>query len=357
MAPPPDYSKLGIPVAFSDIDKQLHAFFANDGAIARASLMNIVIFSTEAGSLLKNQEIVEQLTAEHACRAILVELNSLANHTESYAWVNAHCRLKNGSKTVCNEQISFWLNGRVRGRIPNSVFAHLDSDLPLVFWWQGELTDAFRPRLYQRINRFIIDSTQWADPLEGYKKITEATRLSHQLIVHDLSWARSYYLRCALALLFEEPLALEALSHVHTVKLSYNPKHLLSVLLLTAWMSDKLGWALIEQTTTGLLFHDKNHTPYHWELSPDFNATGINQLIFLSEQDKTLSLIRNDKLNKIAWTICQQDCHIERLLPCDSLNTYDLVASQLARGGMNSVYNNYIPFFSSFLASTRQFHE
>ena len=63
------------------------------------------------------------------------------------AWITAHCHLAHGRKSVCCEQIAFYLTGKVTGRFRNTVFAHLNSDLPLVFWWQGELSEILTERL------------------------------------------------------------------------------------------------------------------------------------------------------------------------------------------------------------------
>ena len=75
------------------------------------------------------------------------------------AWIQAHCQInRRGEKSVCSEQISFFLTGRSPGLLRNVVFAHLDSDLPLAFWWRGEFSDAFEERLYSRIDRLLFGS-------------------------------------------------------------------------------------------------------------------------------------------------------------------------------------------------------
>ena len=42
--------------------------------------------------------------------------------------------------------------------IPNIVFAHLDSDLPLYLWWQGDLTQNFDERFYSVMDLLFVDS-------------------------------------------------------------------------------------------------------------------------------------------------------------------------------------------------------
>ncbi|MFN7343291.1 MAG: glucose-6-phosphate dehydrogenase assembly protein OpcA, partial [bacterium] len=112
------------------------------------------VYSEKSGSLLENSRIINELTRDNACRAILVEIDR--NEAASLrAWITAHCHLSHGQKSVCCEQISFRLTGRVTGRFRNTVFSHLNSDLPLVFWWQGELSDVFTERLASVMDRLI----------------------------------------------------------------------------------------------------------------------------------------------------------------------------------------------------------
>ena len=73
----------------------------------------------------------------------------------------------------------------------NTVFAHLDSDLPLVFWWQGELSDVFEERLYSRIDRFIFDSRHWSRPETQFLRLNAAIGDGDgSFIPHDLSYTR-----------------------------------------------------------------------------------------------------------------------------------------------------------------------
>ena len=60
--------------------------------------------------------------------------------------------------------MSLLFEGKTSGRIANTVFANLDSDLPLVVWWQADLTQNFEERFYSRIDTLIIDSSRWSDP-------------------------------------------------------------------------------------------------------------------------------------------------------------------------------------------------
>src|SRR5690606_30772650 len=109
--------------------------------------------------------LLAEVTGEAACRSILISADTRPQAPDAKAWVQVHCQIdRNGSKTVCTEQISFHLAGASPGMLRNIVFAHLDSDLPLAFWWRGEFSDAFEEGLYSRIDRLLFDSEEWESP-------------------------------------------------------------------------------------------------------------------------------------------------------------------------------------------------
>ena len=195
--------ELGIEVPVSKIDLELRKLWEQDEARTNASLMNLVVFSEKPGALIENSAIIRELTREHACRAILVEIDSAAEPSLR-AWITAHCHLAEGRKSVCCEQISFYLTGRVTGRFRNTVFAHLNSDLPLVFWWQGELSDILTERLVSVIDRLIIDSSSWQDPAAAFRLIEETAAINTDLILQDHAWSRTWQFRLGVASIFDD---------------------------------------------------------------------------------------------------------------------------------------------------------
>ena len=140
-------STLGIEVPLEKMAKELKALWADDAARTNACMMNLAVFTEDAAQLEENFQRISTLTADHSCRAISVALDRDAEESSITSWLTAHCNMSNGKKTVCCEQLTFLLKGYIPGRMRNTVFANLNSDLPLVFWWQGALTEVFEPRL------------------------------------------------------------------------------------------------------------------------------------------------------------------------------------------------------------------
>lgn len=244
---------LGTEVAVSDIDRELHRFFAgeedggatperNSPGLARASLLNLAIYAEESNSSVgRLSKTIEELTREMACRAILI-LAEAGGAPSVRSWVQAHCRLSGqGQKTVCTEQVSFLLSGANGNLVRNTVFAHLDSDLPLVFWWRGEFSDVFDERLYSRIDRFLFDSAAWARPANQFLRLSRALEDSEGgFVAHDLAYTRSHPARNAIARVFDDPSALESLDQLESIEVAYAPGQRLSALWLAAWVGQRL---------------------------------------------------------------------------------------------------------------------
>ena len=86
-APPiPDVCpELGLEVPVASIDQALRRLWDQDEARTNASLMNLVVYSEKSTALLENSAIIRNLTREHACRAILVEINRAESSRKNFA--------------------------------------------------------------------------------------------------------------------------------------------------------------------------------------------------------------------------------------------------------------------------------
>ncbi len=232
---------LGKEVPVKQIDSELREIFASDTGIARASLMNLAVYSESVDRVERNTKIIQELTREHACRALLI-VSQPDGERAVHSWVQAHCNIgSGGEKAVCSEQVSFLLCGSSSDLVRNIVFAHLDADLPLMFWWQGELSEVFEDRLYSRIDRLIVDSRQWADPASQFQRLAMAAQSDGaDYVVHDLAFTQSNQLREAVALCFDDPAALEALEGLSKAEICYSSGHRMTAVWLVAWLANRL---------------------------------------------------------------------------------------------------------------------
>ena len=98
---------LGLPVEVSKIDQELKKLWQeSEGAATRASLVNLAVYSEDAGSLNRNTQLMAKITENHACRAIVIEADCKAQENRVEAWISAHCHVSSvGNKQICSEQI------------------------------------------------------------------------------------------------------------------------------------------------------------------------------------------------------------------------------------------------------------
>ncbi|MBV9617674.1 MAG: hypothetical protein JO201_00545, partial [Verrucomicrobia bacterium] len=100
---------LGEAVAIGDIGGALKKIWSDgESAMARASLINLAVYSEKTGSLEKNTGLIARIAENRACRALAIGVNRESKENRVEAWVNAHCHpTRAGGKQICSEQISF----------------------------------------------------------------------------------------------------------------------------------------------------------------------------------------------------------------------------------------------------------
>lgn len=340
-------SPLGLEVPISRIDHELRRLWEQDEARSNASLINLVVYSEKTGALSQNSGIIRDLTRDHACRAILVEIDRTTEDSSQRAWITAHCHLSHGMKSVCCEQIAIHLTGRVRGRIRSTVFSHLNADLPVVLWWQSELTEVFDERLASVIDRFIFDSSEWADARSGFAILEETHKTSdRRMILQDLAWTRVWPFRQCVARLYDDATALAALPDVRHVEIRHHPAHLNSALLVLAWLASRADW---RDTDDGSLD----------QTSP----TGQRISVALQPDDAApvLGGIRIEARTTVVSVGCRSGCShyhgrveapehtVTSVSPAAPTACEALVREQLSRGGRNALYQQILPRFRQML--------
>ena len=339
--------ELGIEVAVSAIDSELRKLWEQDEARTNASLMNLVVYSEKDGALIANSAIIRDLTREHACRAILVGIDRDVPEPSLRAWITAHCHLADGRKSVCCEQIAFHLTGRVTGRFRNTVFAHLNSDLPLIFWWQGELSEILTERLVSVMDRFIIDSSSWVDPAASFAMIEECSQANPELVIQDHAWTRSWQFRVGIASLFDDPAAQEALPEIHSVEISHHPAHRNTALQVLAWLAVQAGW---KDAKSSKLFAFESGSGLPISVTMTVDATGPTLTsIVIRAANTTVSVSQKPGASHVERHIETAAYHGTSLSPVDPTTPAELVAVQLSRGGKNSLYQKILPRFRAML--------
>ncbi len=341
-----DFSFLGKSVELGRIDGELRHLWETDDASTKASLVNFALYNEDPRSLADNHQMVARLTREHACRALLIAVDRDQPAPAARAWITAHCQLANGDRAICSEQVAFLIGGGGAEMIRNVVFAHLDSDLPLVFWWQGDFSDAFEDRLYSIIDRLIIDSGSWSrDPAGQFARLQQAHEdPSSRFVVNDISWTRSFHMRQGLAHCFDDAPSLRALPTIDRLQLTVAPHRQVAGLMLVAWIAARLERGI---TTDG---SDVRLTDHHGQ-TPDIRVEVVDdpkpgvciRSLELSGPGCRFQLhhdLGDSHLQLLSDTPGHQMRHV---IPADHEDEADLVSEQLQRAGVNRLYFEMIP--------------
>ena len=237
----------GIPVPIGAIEKTLGHLWEESGeSKTRASLINLALYSENEGSLERNSSVIHGIAGEHAMRALIIQADPAAEGSHAEAWISMNCYLR-GSKggEVCSEQISFLLGGEAARSLQSVVFSHLDSDLPLILWWQADFRPPINGKLWRCVDRLLFDSSEWINPKEQFDLVGKIADLAEiRTVLCDLNWTRSLHLRQALAGIFDSPATLPELQSLQAVTIAYAPGHRVTALLFIGWLADRLDWNL-----------------------------------------------------------------------------------------------------------------
>ncbi len=341
MAAAAENFSLGLPVAIDRIDRELKKLWSEgEGAMTRASSMNLAVYSEEPDSVARNTRIVSQITENRACRAIVIGASPHASISRMGAWISAHCHVSRvGTKQICSEQISFLLEGATVELLPSIVFSQLDADLPLCLWWQSEFVEPMDPQLWAWIDRLIYDSQSWRDFNAQMRLVETAQREAKQRIVLcDLNWTRLVHFRLAFAQFFDHPASHHHFREIESVAIEFGEDYQSTALLFVGWLAAQLGWEIVNL--------EKSHTI---NLK---NAEGKRVLVELRENGGGPISSVAAQSDGIEFEVSAASCgdllevcrgkagekRAPQLLPCSENDPVKLMSEELMRGGPHHVY-------------------
>lgn len=339
-----------MPVEVGNIDRQLKVLWEQGGESAtRASLMNLAIYCEGEQAVAENTRLIADITQDHACRAILIAAQPEAPETRVEAWINAHCHVSRaGAKQVCCEQITFLLEGDVHHLIPNIVFAHLDSDLPLYLWWQGEFPASIDDQLLNWVDRLIYDSQNWKNARQQLAIVRAAAeRMKSRLTLCDLNWARFLPIREAFAKIFDDPVALEHIWKIRSVSVTHGPANRSTAVLLVAWLMAQLSWKLVGKEKDVFRLEGRSG-----EITARLKRGSLTRI--------AECVIETDEA---AWSVSKEAgsefmCirirlpgapEQEHLFPAPTEGALALLSDELSRGSRHAVYNRVLDALQQLL--------
>jgi glucose-6-phosphate dehydrogenase assembly protein OpcA len=336
-----DTSSFGKPVEVGQISRELKKLSDSDvGARTKASLINFAVYFHGTARMQENTAMVAEFTGQHACRALLLCHEPDAAEAKVSAWVNAHCHVtKAGSKQICCEQVSFLFEGHTEARIANTLFANLDSDLPLYLWWQGEFPDPIDHTLWAWVDRLIYDSQQWTDARKQYRLLHESIeRAQTRFTLCDLNWARTLHLRQALAMTFDHPEYLALLDAVKTINISHAPENRSTALLLVGWFVAQLNLKDGKSNGASIAFTHPNGGPLTFNLRPEpGRSISVCELV---ADDGSVGVQRDQQGDffRVAAKLADGRTY-SHLLPAGNNSTTSLLLWEIGGGSQHKVYS------------------
>ena len=324
----------GLPVEVGEIERQLGLLWEqSDAGKVRASLVNLVIYSEAPDAIAANTPLLAAIAGDHAFRALLVQADPHARQSAVHSWITAHCHLRDaGKKEICSEQITFQLDGPAAARLPSIVFSHLDTDLPLYLWWQGDLHTHPEPQLWRWVDRLIVDSNSWTNPAVQFAVLQEIEALGRgRCAICDLTWTRLFHLRYAVAQIFDLPAARECLPHTDAVHIDHAPDHRLTALQLLGWIASRLGWHL-DNEAGQTMFRRSDGGRVTFVLNEKADATGCVSAIRLAFPD-ALATVQRETVGDFYLAEFHgpgTESHAQ-LLPAGREKTSDTLLSELSR--------------------------
>ena len=332
---------LGLPVQIDRIDRELKKLWSEgEGAMTRASLMNLAVYSEEPESLTRNTRLLARITENHACRAIVIGADPRTKNERMEAWISAHCHVSRvGTKRVCSEQISFLLEGAMVKLLPSIVFSQLDSDLPLYLWWQAEFAVPMDPQLWSWIDRLIYDSQSWRD-FKAQMRLVETAQgeAKQRIVLCDLNWTRLVHFRLAFAQFFDHPGSHHHFGEIESGSITFGNGFRSTAVLFVGWLAAQLDWKIR---------NGKRSNQIDLE-----NSAGKLIRINLQEKGEAPIASFTAQSHEIEFQVTQADCGdlievcrgklgkvpARQVLPSMENDPVKLMSEELMRGGPHHVY-------------------
>ena len=332
---------LGLAVEISKIDRELKKLWAESaGAMTRASLINLAVYSEASGSLERNTQLIARIAQNHACRAIVIGANPAAKENRVEAWISAHCHVsKAGGKQICSEQLSFLLEGPCTSLLPSIVFSHLDSDLPLHLWWQGEFHDPMDPQLWAWVDRLMYDSHDWKD-FDTQMRLVETAQeeAKQRVVLCDLNWTRLDKLRFAVAQFFDHPASHHHFDEIESAQIDFAPDFRSTAVLLAGWLGAQLNWrAEPTRNANEFAFTDSQDRKIDVVLSEGAGEPVSRIVLSSGGIEFVVAHAKGADLFEV-WRGKREEKCARQMMPSGSNDPVVLMSDELMRGGPHRVY-------------------
>jgi glucose-6-phosphate dehydrogenase assembly protein OpcA len=236
-------------------------------AVARASVLNLVVFATREIHARRAAATIAELAARHPSRAIVIVVDRDRAGREPQLQMHCHLPLPGEAQQVTYEQILIRARGDADRRLASAVIPLLLPDLPVFLWWtETPPVDApIFDELLGLVDRLIVDSGDFARPDRTLARLHAIARAGHgRYGVTDFNWTRITPWRELVMQFFDVPAWRPFLDTITGIRVGFavdadgREIHPSQALLFIGWLASRLGWTAVESLAPseagGLLF-------------------------------------------------------------------------------------------------------
>jgi hypothetical protein len=214
--------------------------------LQRVYTTNLVAYASGHDEGYLVEKVLNALVGYHPGRYILVRPAADTSEAPLRHYLTGHCLFwGDREKRVCCDMIKLVAQKEVIENLYGFTFSLLVPDLPVEFWWPGDLPyyNPFFEHMAEQASRVWVDSSRFKDPKEGLARLSAFwPRRYPQTLLGDLNWIRIERWRALLAELFDGDWA-RYLKDIRQVTIEYGEgTRPIRSFLLTCWLAVQLGW-------------------------------------------------------------------------------------------------------------------
>ncbi|MGH2924363.1 MAG: glucose-6-phosphate dehydrogenase assembly protein OpcA [Solirubrobacterales bacterium] len=213
---------------------RLHRAHQREGhALART--LNLIVAPGPRGSEQAIEATLAALGDRSPSRTLVLRRHA-TDRLDAEAIMQCHHPSAAGRVGVCHDRVVLAADDSRLIHAASLIAPLLLSDLPTVLWLPAPAVPIPDPRLLERAQHVLVDSTEDGVP------IWHLAELAHVVGVHDLTWGRLEFWRAATAAAFEPLQQRSLLSRITSLELGYEGEALSAALLHVGWVAARAGW-------------------------------------------------------------------------------------------------------------------
>jgi glucose-6-phosphate dehydrogenase assembly protein OpcA len=346
-----------LPVDTTSIEKSLSELWRvnkqeGEDAITRAALWNVVAHTWNTEQHALASEILCAASEAVPQRTIIVRANP-ADQPELASWIGANCHLVGGSKQVCSEEIAIVAGGDRIHRVPPIVNALLIPDMPVAFWWLGDLpheNEEYVHAMLDPADRLIVDSSYFDSPADLALVCEVADRTTSAPA--DLNWVRLEEWRVATASIFDPPEMRRRLQSIRRVRIvaavsadeAYFGETVES-LLYAGWLAAQCGHHVERD---GHVEAANGTIDYRFDRRLQSNAGGVAFVEISFDDGSSASIMRDRDREVLVANVDGVERTPESVTRSLACKRHDLIVRQLKQPDSDRLLRKVLPVATRF---------